>query len=59
VQTLNYSILFIVQIKEGPCNMYCDGIYLHHIHCDIGEETWKGDFDVDAFYCWNPPPPNS
>jgi hypothetical protein len=37
--------------------MYCDGIYLHHIHCDIGEETWKGDFDVDAFYCWNPPPP--
>jgi hypothetical protein len=43
-----------LQIEKGPCNMYCDGIYVHHIHCEEG--TWKGDFNVqDVFYCWNKP----
>jgi len=50
-----------LQANLGPCNLYCDGIYVNHIRCgekEDGTYHWLGDYgEVDIFYCWKNPKP--
>ena len=50
-------LLFVLlQITEGPCNLYCDGTYVHHIYCNMEKKDWADSENVGGpYYCWNNP----